>query len=38
MIHANVSAKSMALAKKVIVGILAHAFVRILGIFKKYCW
>ena len=34
MINANVSAKGATRANKIIVGILGHAFVRILGIEK----
>ena len=31
MLHVNVSVKSIAPAKKIIVGIVAHVFVRIAG-------
>ena len=37
MVNGNVIVKNFVHAKKVIVGILAHVFLRIVGIYKRYC-
>ena len=36
MKHVNVSVKIIILAKKIIVGILAYVFVKMIKVFKKY--